>query len=71
MLAMRAVLCTAAATAVAVAVGKVEAVAHIKSDVGDSTDEAVEAPTRTVAAPSRLLVAMKAAPKPPGKVPRG
>ena len=49
---------------------KVEATATEKADVGESTDEAVEAPTRSVVARPRLRVAMAAAPKPPKVVPQ-
>ena len=48
---------------------KVEAAATEKADVEESIDEAVEAPTRSVVARSRLLMAMVAAPKPPNVVP--
>ena len=65
-LATQAMLCTAAT--VTVVAGKVEAVAEKMADEGDSTDEAVEAPTRTGVARPRLLVAMTAAPKPPAEV---
>ena len=72
-LAMLAMLCSPAAAAVvaagkaaaAVATGKVEATATEKVDVGDSTDEAVKEPTRTVVARPRLPAAMEAALKPP------
>ena len=49
--------------------GKVEATATEKVDVGDSTDEAVKAQTRTVVARPRLPAAMAAASKPPKVVP--
>ena len=72
-LAMLAMLCSppppavvaAEKAAAAVATGKVEAAAKEKVDVGDSKDEAAKAPTRSVVARPRLLVAMAAAPKPP------
>ena len=48
---------------------KVEAAATEKADVEESIDEAVEAPTRSVVARSRLLMAMVAAPKTPNVVP--
>ena len=60
MLTMLTTLCTPAA-AMAVAAETVEAVAE---KMVDSTDEAVEAPTRAVLSRPRLLVAMAAAPKP-------
>ena len=46
-----------------------EATATEKVDVGDSTDEAVKAQTRTVVARPRLPAAMAAASKPPKVVP--
>jgi len=66
-LATQAMLCTPAAAAVAVVAGKVEEMAKKKVDDG-ATDEAVEAPTRTVVARPRLLVAMVTTPKPPAEV---
>ena len=84
-LAMLAVLCSPAAAVVAagkaaaavaagkamveVATGKVEATAMKTVNVGDSTDEAVKAATRTVVDRPRLPAAMIAAPKPPKVVP--
>ena len=56
-------------TAAAVATGKVEATATEKVDVGESTGEAVKAPTKSVVARPRLPMAMAAAPKPPKVVP--
>ena len=56
--------CTPAMVQVA-ATGKVEATATEKVDVGESTDGAVEAPTKTVVARPRLPVVMAPAPKPP------
>ena len=67
-LATQTMLCTPAVAAVAVVAGKVEAVAEKKVDDGDSIDDAVEAPTRTVMDRPRLLVTMAAAPKPPAEV---
>ena len=61
--------CTPAMAQVA-ATGKVEATETEKSDVEESTDEAVKAPTTSVVARPRLLVAMAAAPKPPMVVPQ-
>ena len=59
---------TGAAVAVA---GKEEAVAEERrAGVGYSTDEVVEAPTRTVVARPRLLVAMAGAPKSPAELPK-
>ena len=55
--------------AVAVATGKVEVTVTEKVDAGDSTDEAVKAPTRMVVARPRLPAAMAAAPKPPKVAP--
>ena len=52
------------------AAGKVEATATEKVDIGESTDEAIKAPTRSVVARPRLLVAMAAAPKSPKVVPQ-
>ena len=52
------------------ATGKVEAAATEKAGVEESSDEAVEAPTRSVEAPPRLPVAMAATPKPPKVVPQ-
>ena len=52
------------------ATGKVEATATEKADVGESTDEAVEAPTRTVAARPLMPVAMPPRPKPTDVVPQ-
>ena len=53
----------------AVPTGKVEAAEKKKVDVGDCKDAAVQAPTRTVVARSRLPSVMAAAPKPPMVVP--
>ena len=68
---MLAVLCSPAAAATAavsagkmaaaVAKGKVEAMATEKVDVGDSKNDAVKAPTKTVVARPRLPAAMAAA----------
>ena len=76
MLAMPAMLCSPAAAMVAtekgpaaVPTGKVEAVVKENADVGDGTDAAVKAPTRTVVARPRLPAVMAAAPKPPKMVP--
>ena len=55
--------CTTATAPVA-ATGKVKAAATAKADVGEGTDEALEAPTRSVVARPRMPVAMAAAPKP-------
>ena len=63
-------LYTSAAIEVAVAAGKVEAVAEKGAGVGGSTDEAVEAPMRAVVARPRLLVAMAAAPKLASEIPQ-
>ena len=60
----RAEVCTPAEAAVAVVAGKAEAVAEKAANVGGSTDEAIEAPTRMVVARPRLLTAMAATPKP-------
>ena len=75
-LAMQAKQCSPAAAVVAaekaaasVPTGKVEAAAKENVDVGDSKDEAVKAPTRTVVARPRLPAAMATAPKPPKVVP--
>ena len=46
------------------AAGKGEATATEKADVGESTDEAVKAPTRSVVARPRLPAAMAAVLKP-------
>ena len=54
----------------AAATGKVEGAATEKTDVGESTDEAVEAPTRSAMAWTRLPMAMAAAPKPTKVVPQ-
>ena len=53
-----------------VATGKVEATAAEKADVGESTDEAVKAPTRSAVARPRLPMVMAAASKPPKVVPQ-
>ena len=50
------------------ATGKVEAAATEKAHVGERTDEAVEAATRSAVARPRLPLA--AAPKPPKVVPK-
>ena len=52
------------------ATGKVEATAAEKADVGESTDEAVKAPTRSAVARPRLPMVMAAASKPPKVVPQ-
>ena len=61
--------CTPAMVQVA-ATGKVEATSTEKADVGESTDEAVKAPTKSLVARPRLPVAMAAGPKPPKLVPQ-
>ena len=72
---MAAMLCLPAAEVVAtqkaaaVPTGKVEAAAKEEGGVGDSKDEAVKAPTKTVVARPRLPAAMAAAPNPPKVVP--
>ena len=58
-----------AAVATAVAAEKVETAAKEKVKSKGSTDEAVEAPTRTVAVRPRLPAATAAEPKPPKVVP--
>ena len=63
-------LCSPVAVAAVVAAGKVEAAATEMVDVGEITDEAVKAPTRSVVARSRLPMAIAAAPKPPNVVPQ-
>ena len=57
-------LCTPVMVQVA-ATGKWKATETEKADVGKSTDEALEARTRSAAARPRLPMAMAAAPKPP------
>ena len=73
-LAMPAMLCSPAAAAAvvaagkavaAVATGKVEAAATEEVDIGESTDDPVKAPRRSVVARPRLPVAIAAVPKPP------
>ena len=74
---MPAMLCSPAAAAVVAAekelasvpTGKLEATAREKVDAGDSKDEAVKTPTRTVVARPRLQAAMVAARRPPKGVP--
>ena len=56
--------------AAAMATGKVETATTETLDVGETTDEVVKAPTRSVVARPRLPVAMAAAPKPPKVVPQ-
>ena len=58
------------ATVPVVATGKVETAATEKADVGESTDEAVEAPTMSAVARPRLPVAMASAPKTSKVVPQ-
>ena len=58
------------ATVLVVATGKVEGMAKETPDDGANTDEAVEAPTRSVVDRPRLLVAMAAASKSPKVVPQ-
>ena len=71
---MLAVLCWPAVAPAVVAAGKAaaamaagkaaEAAATKEDDVGESTDEAAKAPTRSVVARPRLPAAMAAVPKP-------
>ena len=77
-LAMLAMLCSppppavvaAGKAAAAMAAGKAaEAAATKEVDVGESTDEAAKAPTRSVVARPRLPAAIASAPKPPKVVP--
>ena len=52
------------------AAGKVEATATEKVDIGESTDEAIKAPTRSVVARPRLPVSMAEGQKTPKAVPQ-
>ena len=60
-----AALVAAKNAAAAMATGKVETATTETLDVGETTDEVVKAPTRSVVARPRLPVAMAPAPKPP------
>ena len=64
-----AALVAAEMASAAVPPGNVGAVAKEEVGVGDSKDEVVKSPTRTVVARPRLPAVMAAAPKPPNLVP--